>query len=170
MSLFRRILVPHDFSEHASRALAVAAGLAREHHGRLLVLYVITPFQPVSGFPGEGIPLIPEDLIGSERRRLETIAARTVRGRNAPPVECKVVIGDPFQRIADAARGVDSIVMATAGRTGLSHMLIGSVAEKVVRHAPVPVLTLRPAVALAKARTRSRAGGRRTNPRAARRR
>jgi len=45
----------------------------------------------------------------------------------------------------NATRGVDSIVMATAGRTGLAHLLIGSVAEKVVRHAPVPVLTVRPA-------------------------
>jgi nucleotide-binding universal stress UspA family protein len=45
----------------------------------------------------------------------------------------------------DAARGADLIVMSTMGRTGLSHLLVGSVAEKVVRHAPVPVLTLRPA-------------------------
>jgi len=168
MNLFRRILVPHDFSEHANRALALAAELAREHRGRVLVLHVIMPFQPVTGFPGDGMPLIPEDLVGGELRRLEVLVARTVRGRKAPRVECKVVLGDPFQRIVDAARGVNSIVMATAGRTGLSHLLIGSVAEKIVRHAPVPVLTLRPAVTRAKAGTRRRAGRRRKERRVAR--
>ena len=52
-------------------------------------------------------------------------------------------IGDASPRIIDAARRADSIVMATSGRTGLAHFLIGSVAEKVVRHAAVPVLTMR---------------------------
>src|SRR5215510_13023029 len=75
MNLFRRILVPHDFSEHASRALAVAAELAREHHGRLLVLYVITPFQPLTPLPAPGMALIAEDLVGTELRRLRPIAA-----------------------------------------------------------------------------------------------
>jgi universal stress protein A len=171
MNLFRRILIPHDFSEHATRALTLAAELAREHRGRLLVLHVITPFHPVTGFPEQGMGWIPEtDLMDGERRRLEALVARTVRGRNAPRVECKVVIGDPYHRITAAARNVDSIVMATAGRTGLSHLLIGSVAEKVVRHAPVPVLTLRPEGARAKARTQRRRGGRRRVPGAARRR
>ena len=144
MNLFRRILVPHDFSAHADRALDLAARLAKEHGGRLLVLHVITPFHPVTALPEAGVAWIPEtDLIASERRRLEALVGRAVRGKNAPPVACRVVIGDAFHRIADAARDVDSIVMATAGRTGLAHMVIGSVAEKVVRHAPVPVLTVR---------------------------
>ena len=55
----------------------------------------------------------------------------------------RVDIGDASQRIVEAARRSDSIVMATSGRTGLAHFLIGSVAERVVRHATVPVLTLR---------------------------
>ena len=145
-NLFRSILVPHDFSEHATRALRVAADLAARHRGRLLVLHAITPFNPVSGFPaGETVVWIPPpDLITHEQKRLEALVARTVRGRRAPRVRVKVVIGDPHQCILEAARGVGAIVMATAGRTGLSHLLIGSVAEKVVRHSPVPVLTLRP--------------------------
>ena len=145
MNLFRRILVPCDFSEHAVHALEVAAGLAKEHGGRLLVLHAITPFHPVTALAEAGTPWVPDtDVVASERRRLQALVARTVRGKNAPPVECRVEIGDAFHRIADAARKVDSIVMATVGRTGLAHMVIGSVAEKVVRHAPVPVLTVRP--------------------------
>jgi nucleotide-binding universal stress UspA family protein len=59
------------------------------------------------------------------------------------PVDAKVVIGDAYQRIIAATRGMDGVVMSTSGRTGLSHLLIGSVAEKVVRHSPIPVITLR---------------------------
>jgi nucleotide-binding universal stress UspA family protein len=169
MNLFRRILVPHDFSEPATRALGVAAALAREHGGRLLVLHVITPFHPVTGLPEEGISWVPEiDLLTTERRRLQELVARTVTGTRAPAVTCKVVIGDPYHRITDEARGADLVVMATAGRTGLSHLLIGSVAEKVVRHSPAPVLTIRPAAGRRKARRR--ASRRRTAVRAARRR
>jgi len=157
VALFRRILVPHDFSEHATRTLTVAAELARLHRGRLLVLHVIAPFHPATALPGEAALWTTEtDLVRRELRALQAVVARAVRGGNAPRVECKVVIGDPFHRILAAARGVDSIVMATAGRTGLSHLLIGSVAEKVVRHSPVPVLTVSPA-GRASTRTRARA-------------
>ena len=155
MTLFRRILVPHDFSHHADRALAVAVELARRHGGRVLVLHAIMPFEPAQPIPGGGLPLMPEDLVAGALRHLQGLAARIARGPKAPRVTCKVVIGDPFLRIADAARGADSIVMSTAGRTGLSHLLIGSVAEKVVRHAKIPVLTLRAA------RARPKAGRRR---------
>jgi len=65
-----------------------------------------------------------------------------------------------------AARAADSIVMATLGRTGLAHLVIGSVAEKVVRHSPVPVLTLRPS-AIRSALRRRRGGTRKKTARAA---
>jgi nucleotide-binding universal stress UspA family protein len=156
MTRFRRILVPHDFSTHATRALQVAAELAREHRGRLLVLHVITPYHPVTALPEEHMVSwpSPDDLIAGERRHLEGVVSRLVKGRNAPAVTCKVEIGDPYRRIVDAARGADLIVMSTAGRTGLSHLIVGSVAEKVVRHSPVPVLTLRPAARRRTARRR----------------
>jgi nucleotide-binding universal stress UspA family protein len=157
MTLFRRILVPHDFSQHATRALRLAAELARKHGGRLVVLHVITPFQPITALPDGGVAWLPDkELLGGERRHLQALVARTLKGPKAPPFTCRVEIGDPSHRITDAARGADSIVMATAGRTGLSHLLIGSVAEKVVRHAPVPVLTVRPAAVRAIARAPGR--------------
>ena len=142
--LFRRILVPHDFSAPATRALRTAAELATANGGRLLVLHAIAPFYPVTDLPlAEAAAWIPPaKLVADARKRLEAVVARTVRGRR-PPVACRVEIGDPYQRIMAAARGVDTIVMATEGRTGLTHLLIGSVAEKVVRHALVPVLVLR---------------------------
>jgi universal stress protein A len=156
MGLFRRILVPHDFSAPADRALAFAADLARAHRGRLHVMHVITPFQPVTGLP-ETAGFVPEaELLDGARQALADTVKRVVRGRNAPRVTLEVVLGDPYRRIVDAARQADVIVMATAGRTGLSHLLVGSVAEKVVRHASVPVLTVRPGPARRAVRRRRR--------------
>jgi universal stress protein A len=171
MTLFRRILVPHDFSSHASRALALAVELARAHGGRLLVLNVVPPIYPFTGLPPESLAWISEsDLIAEERRRLSALVARVVRGRNAPRAECRVEMGDPLARIMRAAREADSIVMATAGRTGLSHMVIGSVAEKVVRHAPIPVLTVHASGTGTRRRRGGRASVRGRQLRAARRR
>ncbi len=142
--LFRRILVPHDFSAHATHALSLAADLAAANHGKLVVLHAIQPFYPAAGIPpAEGIAWIPPvDLVAGERRRLEKLVKRTL-GRRKVRAQVRVELGDPHHRIVEVARGVDLIVMPTQGRTGLSHLLIGSVAEKVVRHSPVPVLTLR---------------------------
>lgn len=160
---FRRILVPHDFSQHADRALRTAAALVTSPRGTLHVLHVVTPFTPIAGLPpaemGAYVP--PADLIAAERRRLEQRVARLVRGPGAPRVVCEVVIGDPFHRILAGCRGMDVVVMATAGRSGLAHLLIGSVAEKVVRHAPIPVLTLRPGPARGRSRGKGRGARRR---------
>ena len=84
-----------------------------------------------------------EGVAAGAKRQLDRTVANTVRGQRANRIETKVVVGDPYQRIVAAARGMDAIVMSTAGRTGLSHLLIGSVAEKLVRHSPIPVLTVR---------------------------
>lgn len=148
--LFRRILVPHDFSKEATQALRVAAELAAGANGRLTVLHAIPNVYPVAGLPPMAPvgwyppPVAPAELVATERKRLETLVARTLHGRRRPRTACRVVTGDPFQCIMDAARGATTIVMSTLGRTGLPHLLLGSVAEKVVRHAPVPVLTIRP--------------------------
>ena len=144
MSHLRRILVPHDFSDHANSALRFAADLVGSG-GRLLVLHVIVPFVPVADFPPAALGgyLAPEELVSGGRRQLDRTIARALGAKRPARVESKVVIGDPYQRIMAASRGMDAIVMSTAGRTGLAHLVIGSVTEKVVRHSPIPVVTLR---------------------------
>ena len=151
--LFRRILVPHDFSEAATKALEIALTLAAANRGRIVVLHAIADLSSIAGFPpaGEMVWIPPQNLEADTRKSLEALIGKIV-GRKRVPVETRVTIGDPFQRIIDGARGCDSIVIGTVGRTGLAHLLIGSVAEKVVRHAPVPVLTIRPAAATRMAR------------------
>jgi nucleotide-binding universal stress UspA family protein len=144
MNRFRRILVPHDFSRHATRALVYAAKMAKAGGGKLIVLNAIPPFAPITAHMVGGRTWLDEgEVVRAARARLERLVARTVRGAK-PQVEVRVVIGEPLQAIDAASRGADLIVMSTAGRTGLPHLLIGSVAEKVVRHARVPVLTIRP--------------------------
>jgi nucleotide-binding universal stress UspA family protein len=136
---FRRILVPHDFSESADTALELAADLAASQGGRLAVLHVAEPFHP----PPEVIAWLRQvQEIGPQLKRLEEMVAARI-GRRRVPVECRVVVGHPIDTILEAAKDVDLIVMATQGRTGLPHLLIGSVAERVVRHATKPVLTVR---------------------------
>jgi universal stress protein A len=143
--LFRRILVPHDFSPQATVALKTAAALARVHQGKLTVLHVIVPFYVPADVPfglaAETIPS-PASFVPEQRARLEKLVAKTL-GPDAPSTTCKVDVGDAAQCILDASRRADAVVMSTHGRSGLSHLLIGSVAEKVVRHASVPVLTIR---------------------------
>jgi nucleotide-binding universal stress UspA family protein len=164
--LFRKVLVPHDFSRHATQALRAAAELAARAKGRLVVLHAIPIVYPIVGLSPVAAaewyppPMPSGELIGRERRRLEALVARETSGRGRPRAECRVVTGDPYQCIMDAARGASAIVMATLGRTGLSHLLMGSVAEKVVRHSPVPVLTIRPRVLRARPARRRRRGGR----------
>jgi nucleotide-binding universal stress UspA family protein len=144
VTIFRRILVPHDFSDAATEALAVARGLANQHRGRLTVLHVVAPYQPVTMLPEVAGWISDREIVAGAKRSLNELVRRELRGRGAPPFRFHVELGDPATRILDAARNADCIVMATEGRTGLSHLLIGSIAEKVVRHSPVPVLTIRP--------------------------
>ncbi len=144
-SIFRRILVPHDFSPQATVALKTAANLAREHDGTLTVLHAIVPFYVPADVPfGLAADVIPSatQFIPEQRKTLERIVTRAL-GADAPRVTYRVDVGDASQCILEASRRADSIVMSTHGRSGLTHLLIGSVAEKIVRHATVPVLTIR---------------------------
>jgi nucleotide-binding universal stress UspA family protein len=130
----RTILVPHDLSKHANRALQLAATLAGPR-GRLIVLHVTNQY---------GNPAVQAKVLEAGRRGLVRVVRAILGSAPAMPVEQHVVAGDPHREIVKAAKKADCIVMCTLGRTGLAHLVIGSVAEKVVRHAPVPVLTFRP--------------------------
>lgn len=145
----RRILVPYDFSRPADRALKLATRLIGPG-GEVQVVHVMTPFMPVGVMATEGAPwALAKDVFEAAQQQLKGRVATLTSGRRSPVV-CRVDVGEPLHRIADAAKQVDAIVMATAGRTGALRLLIGSVAEKVVRHSPVPVITVRPSARLAR--------------------
>lgn len=158
---FRRILVPHDLSETAIHAVRVAADLAERHGGRVTVLHVLTPFYSGPGYPTqEEIAWTPPAEIVREREARLGEMVRAALGPRARLATCRAVMGEAAPAILAAAKRADLIVMTTLGRTGLAHLLIGSVAEKIVRHAPIPVLTVRASTARARGR-----GGRRATAR-----
>ena len=117
-----------------NRALRQPPSVTKAHGGKLTVLQVLVPFYMPADVPF-GMP-----AVGEQRQVLQRLVTK-VLGAGGPPVTMRVDIGAASQRIIDSARRADSIVMATSGRTGAAHFLIGSVAERVVRHATVPVLT-----------------------------
>jgi nucleotide-binding universal stress UspA family protein len=136
------ILVPHDFSETAENALSFALSLAEKLGSRVTILHVFEP--PAYAFP-EGPTLTPDIAVQIEKAAataLEGVAARAKR----PGVETGTELrqGSPWREIDAAAREAhaDLIVIGTHGRRGLARALLGSVAEKVVRTAGCPVLTV----------------------------
>jgi nucleotide-binding universal stress UspA family protein len=140
--LFKRILVPHDFTAESDRALRMAARFAAGAGGGLTVLHVITPFYPLRQVTQAGAGLLGTKEL--EARVLARLQGRVASVLSADTARCQVVTGNPGQRIVHAAEGASCIVMPTSGRTGASHALIGSTAERVVRFSPVPVLVLPP--------------------------
>ncbi|MGE3539725.1 MAG: universal stress protein [Candidatus Tectimicrobiota bacterium] len=140
----QRFLVPIDFSEYASHALDYAISLASKLGARLTLLHVIQSL-PMGGVDmGVALPYtylqdLEAEITSSLQTYLERVTAAGIEG------EIAVVHGVPFNEIIAAAKAqqVDLIIMGTHGRTGLQHVLLGSVAEKVVRLAPCPVLVAR---------------------------
>ncbi len=143
--MFRKILVGTDFSEPADAARRMAIDLARRLGAELEIVHVEEPL-PAYAFSEGALPDLPrlqEKVRSSAERQLED-QAKEARGAGIP-VRTIVLPGTPATTIVERARteGVDLIVVGTHGRTGLEHMLIGSVAERVVRYASCPVLTVK---------------------------
>ncbi len=145
----RQILAPTDFSEFSKQAVQCAYELAQKFGAKLLLLHVVElPPYPIDGFVPARTGLL-EDL---QRQAILDLAQVLLEAQGATvEIRRQVVVGIPYRTIVEvaAAEKVDLIVMATHGRTGLSHLVMGSVAERVVRTAPCPVLTIRPAAATA---------------------
>jgi nucleotide-binding universal stress UspA family protein len=140
----RTILVPTDFSEDAESALAQASDLAQRFGAKLCLLhvYTLTPYAVAPWNGGFGAEFVIEIRKGAEKA-IEEVRQRAARG--GLKVEALVEEGSASSAIVDVARRLpaDLIVMGTRGRTGLAHVLLGSVAERTIRTAPCPVLTVK---------------------------
>jgi nucleotide-binding universal stress UspA family protein len=141
MLAWRRILVPTDFSETSEAAVRQGVALARSFNASVILLYVGDgpASESTSDFPLG----IDANLPDAERERMLRILAPCDHETVRP--ELVVCTGSAAQEIVRCAdeREVDLIVMGTHGRSGVRHMLLGSVAEKVIRTAPCPVLVIR---------------------------
>ncbi len=149
MLAFHKILVPTDLSHCSTRALSEAHEFARQFSASLDLLYVWTMpalVAPESLVTGMGIneqPLL--DWMGNSARELLAEFEHNAKNAGITVNTTFCEPGDPATAIVEHATqgGYDLLVLGTHGRTGFAHALLGSVAEKVVRHAPCPVLTVR---------------------------
>lgn len=143
MITLSNILVPTDFGETSELAVAHARTFATWSAARVHLLHVVP--HPAAFLPSEALAVLPnlvEDMERDARRRLDLVVFE------APPaksVQRVVRVGAPAREILGYAEteGIDLIVMGTHGRGAIAQLLLGSVAEHVVRHAPCPVLTVR---------------------------
>jgi len=143
---WKKILCPVDFSPASREALRAAAEVARRFAGEVTVFHAY----PLPGYT------LPEGTILPSPRMLQELSDQTDRlleewrklalEMGAPVASTAKAIGDPAAEVLELARsgGYQLLVLGTHGRTGLAHALLGSVAERVVRRAQIPVLTVRP--------------------------
>ncbi len=141
----KKILAPTDFSPDAEPALQWAQSLSEALGADLLILHVLDlSLAGVAGLPTEmaAMPAVGQLV---DRVRVETKAEMVKVAARYPRAKTMVREGSPRTGILEAGReiGADLIVMGTHGRTGLAHIFFGSVAEYVVRHSRIPVLTVR---------------------------
>ena len=139
----KSILVPLDFSETSQKALPYALKFAEQFGAKITLLAVVEPFvsPDFAAFP---LVMEPEKVMRATQDRLDTLITKA--GLPARLIEKTLVRhGSPFLEITEAARTlkVDMIILTTHGHSGLKHVLMGSTAERVVRHAPCPVLVVR---------------------------
>lgn len=140
----KRILVPVDFSECSRKALQYAGSFARQFNAEMILLHVVEP--PV--YPGNA-PLVVTAMMFDDADIRELAAKRLSEWRNEissrATVKANVRGGVPYHEIIQAAEetNTDLIVISTHSRTGFARMFLGSTAERVVRHAPCPVMVIR---------------------------
>ena len=139
-----KVLCPVDFSEHSNRALEYAAFIALSNHSTLILLHVIEHLHGDEHYMI--LNLAPQEIHDKlEREAREKLNHLAHKYQDSLTVETAIRTGKPFVEIIKMARefDIDEIIMGSHGRTGISHLLIGSVAEKVARKAPCPVLIFR---------------------------
>jgi nucleotide-binding universal stress UspA family protein len=139
---WRTILAPSDFSEHSRRGLGLARDVARQAGAKLVVLHVVA----------DALPALLPDVAGFRYDEIaESMAERAAANlpeffpeaeRLGVEVDFRIEFGVPHAEIVRVAEEIeaDLVVIATHGRSGAMHLLIGSVAEKVIRRCPCPVL------------------------------
>ncbi|MEI7812725.1 MAG: universal stress protein [Ignavibacteria bacterium] len=141
----KKIIVPVDFSNYSKNALRYAINFAKDHSAKIFLIYVVEPvIYPADFSMGQiALPSIDLEMTTRANNELDNL----IKSEIPSDIEVEKIIktGKPFVEINETASEInaDLIIIATHGRTGVEHILFGSTAEKVVRKAPCPVLTLR---------------------------
>lgn len=144
---FAKILVPTDFSPPSELALAKAIELAKDGKGKILLVHVVDPPPYLSTMAAEVATVAVLEIQERTRKWAQEKLAKLAKDKIPAGVGVETVLleGVPFYELLELAKSAkpDLIVMATHGHTGIKHFLLGSTAERVVREAECPVLTVR---------------------------
>jgi nucleotide-binding universal stress UspA family protein len=144
MNPIKKILCPIDFSDSSQAAFDMAVGLAERLGSEVEIVHVIQPPVYVGWEDSPASLAATAEMLDQSRSRgkeqLDALAAKSAR--KGVPVRVALHEGTPHHEIAELSKSFDLVVMGTHGRTGMQHLLIGSVAERVVRSAVCPVLTV----------------------------
>lgn len=145
MTMFSKILCPVDFSDASPAIAKTALEFAQKFDAEIIAVYVAPSMiqYEIFDLPAASLPQLVGDIVsGAEKTMTDFITAHFSGVRASG----KVVSGDAAEAIVNLAQseGADIIIMATHGRQGLNRLLFGSVAEKVVKTSPIPVMTIRP--------------------------
>lgn len=145
MIAFNEILVPTDFSDHSLRAVEYAVEIAEKFSSELKIVYVIEPLLQAADVAWSSVDFDKLNQAHGESAEKQLEALVKERIPESVSAECVILYGKPLVEIVKQAKtdNADLIVMATHGRGVISHILMGSTAEKVVRKAPCPVLTVK---------------------------
>jgi nucleotide-binding universal stress UspA family protein len=146
MLAIQKVLFPCDLTPHSAKILTYALALADTFKARLCILHVVQDLRSWAGLymPHKHLGLEQQEVVAHAQKSLIQFCLEIPAAREK--AEKHVVSGDPVEEIIAFAKkeAIDLIVMGTHGRTGLEYSLFGSVAAKVVRLSPVPVLTVNP--------------------------
>jgi nucleotide-binding universal stress UspA family protein len=138
----KKVLVPVDFSENTKKILEAGGYFSGKCQAQLHVVFVVQSFDDYSGFfvPHMPVAKFEEEMVQAAVEKMDSFL---VGQKN---IESKVLVGDVAEEIIRHAEesGMDMIIMGTHGYKGLEKVMFGSVAEKVVRSSPCPVLTINP--------------------------
>lgn len=146
MKEFRHILFPIDFSESSQKILPYVVTLSQAFGSTVHLLYVVRDLKYLTSFhvPHPSLDQMEKEIAESSRQMMDKVCEEELQG--CPRFVKKILIGDAAHEIIQYAleEKIDLIIMGTHGRKGLEKALFGSVAEKVVKNSPVPVLTVNP--------------------------
>ena len=147
MADIKKILFATDFSDNSKYALTFALSFTQKYEAKLFILHVIQqPSYPLGMYAEisfDAMDKFSQSISQAVDKEMQTLREKDLKGISS--YECMIVHGTPSLEILRTAKekAVDLIVVGTHGRTGLDHVLFGSTAEKVVRRAPCPVLSVR---------------------------
>lgn len=146
MAEIKKILFPYDLSENAAKILPYVLSISEVYNSTIYLLHVVHDLQKWGKvyIPHPSMDVFQKEAIEGAEKAMDRVCEEQFEGRTNP--QRRIVSGDPVTEILKTieSEDIDLVIMGTHGRKGLEHVIMGSVAENVVRNSPVPVMTVNP--------------------------